>query len=105
MLDNLAPCIYCGVQPFTPPGYLKGRSNNDRTHILTVNTVYELPMGHGRKYLSNMNLAPCIYCGVQPFTPPGYLKGRSNNDRTHILTVNTVYELPMGHGRKYLSNM
>lgn len=57
MLDNLAPCIYCGVQPFTPPGYLKGRSNNDRTHILTVNTVYELPMGHGRKYLSNMNRA------------------------------------------------
>ena len=54
MLDNLAPCIYCNVQPFTPPGYLKGRSDNDRTHILTANVVYELPVGHGRKYLSNM---------------------------------------------------
>ena len=55
MLDNLAPCIYCNVQPFTPPGYLKGRSDLDRTHILTVNTIYELPFGKGRKYLSSLN--------------------------------------------------
>jgi hypothetical protein len=57
MLDNLAPCIYCNVQPFTPSGYLKGRSDNDRTHVLAVNTVYELPVGRGRKYLSSMNRA------------------------------------------------
>jgi hypothetical protein len=55
MLDNLASCVYCSVQPFTPPGYNRGRSNTDITHILAVNAVYELPFGRGRTYFSGMN--------------------------------------------------
>ncbi len=55
MVDNLASCIYCSVQPFTPEGYNRGRSANDHTHILTVNTVYELPVGRGKKYMGGMN--------------------------------------------------
>jgi len=55
MLDNLASCIYCNVQPFTPAGYNRGRSPNDFTHILTVNAVADLPVGRGRKFLSGMN--------------------------------------------------
>jgi hypothetical protein len=55
MLDNLAPCIYCNVQPLTPPGYIRGRSDNDRTHILTINAIYDIPVGTNRKYLSSMN--------------------------------------------------
>ncbi|HWA93847.1 MAG TPA: TonB-dependent receptor [Terracidiphilus sp.] len=55
MLDNLASCIYCNVQPYTPEGYNRGRSPNDFTHILTVNSVYELPIGRGRTFLSDIN--------------------------------------------------
>ncbi len=55
MVDNLASSLYSTVQPFTPPGYNRGRSANDITHILTVNTVYDLPVGRGRHYLTDMN--------------------------------------------------
>jgi len=57
MVDNLASCVYCNVQPLTPKGYNRGRSSNDRTHILTANAVYELPIGRGRSHLSSMNRA------------------------------------------------
>ena len=39
-----------------------------------------------------------------PFAPEGYHRGRSEFDRTHILAINTVYELPFGKGRKYMSS-
>lgn len=55
MLDNLASCVYCSVQPFTPPGYNRGRSPNDITHILTANSVYDIPVGRGRRFATNMN--------------------------------------------------
>jgi hypothetical protein len=55
MLNNLASCIYCNVQPYTPRGYTRGRSPNDFRHILTVNAVYDLPVGRGRKFLSGAN--------------------------------------------------
>jgi hypothetical protein len=41
--------------PFAPQGYTRGRSAWDRTHILFVNAVYELPFGRGRAHLTNMN--------------------------------------------------
>lgn len=55
MLDNLASCVYCTVQPWTPPGYNRGRSPNDYTHILTANSVYDIPVGRGRTFHPNMN--------------------------------------------------
>ncbi len=62
-LDNMTSCIYCTTQPFTPPGYLTGRSDLDRTHVLTINAVYELPVGHGRKYMSNMDRVANAFLG------------------------------------------
>ena len=53
MLDNAAADTVDQVQPFTPSGYLRGRSPYDRTQILNVSGVYDLPFGHGRKYLVN----------------------------------------------------
>ena len=41
--------------PFAPAGYNRGRSAWDRTHILFVNAVYELPFGRGRAHMSNAN--------------------------------------------------
>ncbi len=63
MVDNLASCVYCNVQPFTPKGYNRGRSANDITHILAVNSVYDLPVGHGRKYFSSMNRVTDVVLG------------------------------------------
>lgn len=43
------------IQPFTPGGYLKGRSPNDRRHMLWINAVYELPIGRDKRYLNSLN--------------------------------------------------
>ena len=42
-------------EPHAPDSYNRGRNNQDRTHIMTVNTVYELPLGRGRKLLPDAN--------------------------------------------------
>jgi len=41
--------------PFAPKGYNRGRSSLDRTHLLTVNGVWEVPLGHRRKYLNTLH--------------------------------------------------
>ena len=57
MLNNMAAGgPYNSVQPLTPTGYTRGRSPSDVRNLLTVNSVYELPVGRGRKYFSGMNL-------------------------------------------------
>jgi hypothetical protein len=41
--------------PFSPEGYDRGRSIDDRTHILTINSIYQLPFGKGRRFVSNIH--------------------------------------------------
>lgn len=55
MLDGAAADTVDQVQPFTPKGYLRGRSPYDRTNIANISGVYDLPFGHGRKFLSTSN--------------------------------------------------
>ena len=45
------------LQPFTPNGYLRGRSANDRRHMLWVNWVYELPFGRDKHFLNQLHPA------------------------------------------------
>jgi Carboxypeptidase regulatory-like domain len=48
-LGNLLPDYETDrLQPFTPEGYLRGRTGFDRTHNLFVNAIYEIPFGRGR---------------------------------------------------------
>ena len=57
MLSNMtAGGSYTTVQPLTPTGYTRGRPPSDVRNLLTVNSVYELPVGRGRKYFPGMNL-------------------------------------------------
>ncbi len=44
-------------EPFAPKGYNRGRSDLDRTHILALNGVWEIPFGRNRRYGSNMHPA------------------------------------------------
>ncbi len=55
MIEKTGVSHWDAVQPFTPPGYLRGRAYFDRTHVLTVNTIYDLPFGRGRKYLTSVH--------------------------------------------------
>lgn len=62
MTDNYAFCPYntatsiCNSglkQPQTPEGYLRGRSPDSNTDILAINSIYQLPFGRGKQYMSN----------------------------------------------------
>lgn len=55
MQDGTASDTVNGVQPFTPAGYLRGRSPYDRTQIASISGVYDLPFGRSRKYMSSSN--------------------------------------------------
>jgi hypothetical protein len=52
--DTIPAGEYDTFTPFAPAGYLRGRSGNDRRHILFVNAVWELPFGRGRAFGSDM---------------------------------------------------
>jgi hypothetical protein len=86
-------------EPFSPPGYNRGRSQLDRTHILSLNSVWELPLGHGRKYLRDIpGVLEAILGGWQltgiyrfssgaplTFIVPGATLGNGRNTRPSLL--------------------
>ncbi len=53
--DSVAADETGRLQPFVPPGYLSGRSANDRRHMLWFNAVYELPFGRDKRFLNDMH--------------------------------------------------
>jgi hypothetical protein len=55
--DSVATDEAGRLQPFVPSGYLRGRSANDRRHMLWFNAVYELPIGRDRRLLNDMHPA------------------------------------------------
>ncbi len=58
----------------------------------------------GKNLVNNTNLGNDSYT-YTIFAPPGWYKGRSIYDSTHILSVNAVYELPFGrHGKHVIGN-
>ncbi|MPY86978.1 MAG: TonB-dependent receptor plug domain-containing protein [Luteitalea sp.] len=53
-IADKAPASNWGVlTPFAPAGYERGRAQSDRTHILTFDSIYELPFGSGRRYMDS----------------------------------------------------
>ena len=64
--DTVAPGEEGVVQPFTPSGYLRGRSPNDRRHSLWINAVYELPFGRDKRFLNDLHpVADAVLGGWQ----------------------------------------
>jgi outer membrane receptor protein involved in Fe transport len=85
-------------EPFAPEGYNRGRSGYDRKHILNINTVYELPFGRGRRFLSGANrvvnglLGGWQLSGIYSFTSgapvsisvPGATLGNGRGTRANV---------------------
>lgn len=42
-------------EPFAPAGYNRGRSDLDRTHILALNGIWEIPFGKGKAHGSSLH--------------------------------------------------
>ncbi|MCW5978589.1 MAG: TonB-dependent receptor [Bryobacteraceae bacterium] len=86
------------VTPFAPAGYERGRAELDRTHILAINGIYELPVGAGRRYLAGAHpIVNGVLGGWQlsglyafnsgyplTFTAPGATLGNGWNTRPNL---------------------
>jgi hypothetical protein len=102
--ENGGEGIWDTPTPFAPEGYNKGRASLDRTHILAVNTVYELPFGKGRAHLTNMHpVANAILGGWQlagiynfvsgqplSFIVPGATLGNGWNTRANLTSIDDL---------------
>jgi hypothetical protein len=65
-IGEYADSIWSTPTPFSPAGYERGRAGNDRTHILTINSIWEVPVGRGRTYGADMHsVANAIVGGWQ----------------------------------------
>jgi hypothetical protein len=85
--------------PYAPPGYNRGRSGLERRHILNVNAIYELPLGHSRKFGNSLpSLANAVLGGWQiasiynftsgaplTFTVPGATLGNGWGTRANVV--------------------
>ncbi|PYV86020.1 MAG: hypothetical protein DMG05_21045, partial [Acidobacteria bacterium] len=54
-IGEAADDLWTTPTPFAPEGYNRGRTSLDRTHILAINGIYELPFGKGRKHLNSIH--------------------------------------------------
>ena len=84
--------------PYAPKGYDHGRSLLHRTHLLTVNGIWEVPVGRGKKHLNNLHtVANGILGGWQfssiynfssgtplNFDVPGATLGNGSNTRPNL---------------------
>lgn len=85
-------------EPFAPDSYNRGRNDQDRRHIMTFNSVYELPFGRGRKFMPDANsVVDTIFGGWQvsgiysfssgsplSITAPGATLGNGRNSRADV---------------------
>ncbi len=53
------------VQESANPNLNYGRSDNDRTHVLNANMIYELPFGKGKKFLNQGGWVNQVFGGFQ----------------------------------------
>jgi hypothetical protein len=92
-LGDKVPSADTGVvEPFAPDGYQRGRSDYDRTHVLFVNTLYELPFGRDRRFLGS---APAVVNAIAGGWQLGVIYSFTSGAP---LTINTT-GARLGNGR------
>lgn len=114
--NEVAPGAYQNLQdakPYPAFGQVNVLENRGNGEYNGLQIKLERRFADGLSFTGSYSLAKDTYdtitadeTGVlQPFTPAGYLRGRSPNDRRHMLWVNVVYELPFGRGKRFLGDL
>jgi Carboxypeptidase regulatory-like domain len=114
--NNVRPGSYTNLQaakPYPLFGDVNLYDNLGRSWYNGLQLKWEKRFSKGVSYMLSYSLSrqtdenggEGIWDTPTPFAPEGYNKGRASLDRTHILAVNTVYELPFGKGRQHLTNL
>ena len=107
--NSVRPGLYTDLQaakPYPIFGDVTLYGNNADSYYHSAQLKWEKRFSQGLSYLLSYAFSKHIDEKVAPtpFAPEGYDRGRSTFDRTHILAVNGIYELPFGKGRKYMTN-
>ncbi|MBI3473969.1 MAG: hypothetical protein HY013_21655, partial [Candidatus Solibacter usitatus] len=98
-LDEFGASITDVPTPFAPKGYERGRSQLERRHVLTVNSIYQLPVGRGRALGAGLHpVANAVIGGWQlsgiysftsgeplSFTVPGATLGNGFSTRPNLV--------------------
>jgi hypothetical protein len=114
-LNEVAPGSYADLQaakPYPAFGQINVLENLGRAWYEGLQMKWERRFNNGLSFMAsyafgkNMgeNVPQYETDRLVPFAPAGYLRGRTAWDRTHILVVNAVYELPFGRGRAHFAN-
>ncbi|MFN7926021.1 MAG: carboxypeptidase regulatory-like domain-containing protein [Bryobacteraceae bacterium] len=108
--DAVAPGVYTNLQaarPYPAFGGITLQANQGKSWYNSLQTKWERRFSNGLNFTGVYAWGKYLTDGVQytPFSPLGYDRGRSGDDRKHILTLSTIYDLPFGRGRKFGANM
>ncbi len=114
-LDAVPPGVYDNLQAAKPYPNLGGiliYQNIGKAWYNAMQLKWEKRFDQGFSYMVSYSFSKNIgeaadsnWAQPTPFAPVGYNRGRSSLDRTHILSINGIYELPFGKGRKHLNNI
>lgn len=99
--------------PFPQLGTIRIAHNNNKSWYdslqLRLEKRFAKGLGYGVAYAFSRDITDFGTNDIQsrptPFAPPGYEHGPSNLSRRHILRVNSIYEVPVGRGRRLGSQL
>ena len=113
-LDEVPPGAYTNIQAARPyPGFSSASlyMNTGDTWYNSLQVKWERRFAQGFSFLGSYawgkllvdGVGSSIWTTLTPFAPSWYLRGRSDNDRTHIMTLNGIWDVPVGRGKKYMA--
>ncbi len=106
------PGKYTNLQaalPFPQLGTIRIAHNNNTSWYdslqLRLEKRFAKGLGYGVAYAFSRDITDFGTNDIQsrptPFAPPGYEHGPSDLSRPHILRINSIYEVPVGRGRRF----
>jgi hypothetical protein len=114
-LNEVAPGQYANLQaakPYPILGQVSLYDNIGDSWYNSLQLKWEKRFSEGLSYVASYAFGKhigenegSIWDTPTPFAPKGYNRGLSDLNRTHILAINAVYELPIGKGRKYMNSI
>lgn len=94
LYDNILTSYYNSLQ-------VKAEKQFSHNFLLDASYVWSKDIYDGTGYLGDAVENYIIFDYPTPYAPKGYNRGRAGIDRTHVLALNGIWELPVGRGQTY----
>jgi hypothetical protein len=115
-LNNVAPGLYTNLQaskPYPAFGsidlYVNSGKNWYNSGQLKVERRFAKGLSYMMSYAFSKNISEnggdSVYSVPTPFAPAGYNRGIASYNHTHILSTNAIWDIPVGKGHAFGSNL